>query len=73
MSKHMQVCGHATQDQTCSVEEANFVPTLKDVQFFLTELLKYVCPDFMNEWISVCMYVRTYVCVWTDVESKECI
>jgi hypothetical protein len=41
-SKHMQVCGHATQEQTWSVEEANFVPALKDVQFFLTELLKYV-------------------------------
>ena len=42
MSKHIQVCGHATLDQTCSVHEANFVRALKDVQFFLTELLKYV-------------------------------
>jgi hypothetical protein len=49
MSKHIQVCGHSTQDQTCSVEEVNFVHALKDVQFFLNELLKYECPNFMNE------------------------
>jgi hypothetical protein len=34
MSKHIQVCGHDTQEQTCSVEEVNFVHALKDVQFF---------------------------------------
>jgi len=41
MSKHMQV-RTCHVGPACSVQEAKFVPVRKNVQFFLTELLKYV-------------------------------
>jgi hypothetical protein len=42
MSKHMQVCGMPRRNRHVVYRKRNLCLLLTDVQFFLTELLKYV-------------------------------